>query len=92
MSLNNSECLNCALFSALQDEPRLLWVDAIYIDQSDADEKNYQVPLMHNIYQRAQSVQVWLGESSDQSEEAMKLIPTIQHTYMLHKIIQARLN
>lgn len=42
---------------------------------------------MHDIYQRAQSVQIWLGEPSGQSEGAMKLMPAIQHTYMLHKTI-----
>lgn len=56
------------LFDALQmlryhDRPRLLWIDAICINQEDAVEKSQQVPLMGQIYATACTVQVWLGEA-----------------------------
>ncbi|OCK82378.1 HET-domain-containing protein, partial [Lepidopterella palustris CBS 459.81] len=38
-----------------------LWVDALCIDQQNAEEKSRQVPLMDEIYNRAQTVHVWLG-------------------------------
>lgn len=41
--------------------PRLLWVDALCIDQDNVDERNNQVRLMPEIYRTAQSVVVWLG-------------------------------
>jgi len=42
-------------------EPRILWIDAICINQDDNDDKNYQVPLMGTIYTRATVVDIWLG-------------------------------
>lgn len=52
----------------------LLWVDAICIDQSSIEEKNQQVPLMRDIYVKAQKTLVWLGEGSEQGHLAFKLL------------------
>ena len=41
---------------------RVLWVDAISIDQSDNEEKSIQVSLMSFIYSRAEEVMIWLGD------------------------------
>ncbi len=41
--------------------PRLIWIDAICIDQSSVSEKSAQVQLMGDIYQRASFVTVWLS-------------------------------
>jgi Heterokaryon incompatibility protein (HET) len=41
---------------------RLLWADAVCIDQNNTAEKNEVVARMHNIYQDAQQVIVWLGQ------------------------------
>jgi hypothetical protein len=49
----------------LTHEPRVLWVDAICINQSNASEKNIQVPLMREIYEFASKTVVWLGEEND---------------------------
>jgi Heterokaryon incompatibility protein (HET) len=38
-----------------------LWIDAICINQADIKEKNYQVPLMAEIYLSATRVLIWLG-------------------------------
>ncbi|KUJ08242.1 heterokaryon incompatibility, partial [Mollisia scopiformis] len=40
---------------------RVLWVDAICINQRDDEEKGRQLPRMGDIYQRARSVAIWLG-------------------------------
>ena len=58
--------LTSSLDGALQrvrcvDEARLLWADAICIDQSNVDERSEQVQLMRYIYQQATEVLVWLG-------------------------------
>jgi hypothetical protein len=55
---------NAAALVALRDptEPKYLWIDAICINQEDALEKSAQVARMIKIYQKAQSVAVWLGE------------------------------
>ncbi|KAF6788732.1 HET domain-containing protein [Colletotrichum sojae] len=39
-----------------------VWVDAICIDQACGDERNAQVAMMAEIYDRASKVVVWLGE------------------------------
>jgi hypothetical protein len=38
-----------------------LWIDAICIDQEDLSERNAQVTIMGQIYQKAASVFAWLG-------------------------------
>jgi hypothetical protein len=42
--------------------PRVVWVDAICIDQKNDAEKSEQVQLMAKIYSQASKVLVWLGE------------------------------
>lgn len=54
--------------------PRVLWVDAVFINQLDILERNHQVCLMHEVYSTAYSVLVWLGEASDGSDTAMDLL------------------
>jgi hypothetical protein len=58
------------LYLALQhlryrDEDRILWVDAICIDQSNSKERGHQVNQMRTIYTRADRVLIWLGPASD---------------------------
>jgi hypothetical protein len=52
-------------------EHRILWVDAICIDQNNIEERNRQVRLMPFIYQRAQSVAVWLGPDVNNSASVL---------------------
>lgn len=40
---------------------RILWIDAICINQDDIDERNHQVGMMGDIYRKADKVPVWLG-------------------------------
>ncbi|KAK4172324.1 heterokaryon incompatibility protein-domain-containing protein [Triangularia setosa] len=40
---------------------RILWVDAVCINQEDLDERNSQVMLMGDIYSKAARTLVWLG-------------------------------
>jgi hypothetical protein len=42
-------------------EERVLWIDAICINQADVEERSRQVQLMHFIFFRAEAVIVWLG-------------------------------
>jgi hypothetical protein len=43
------------------DHDRLLWIDAICINQADHDEKSSQVQIMRDIYANALKTIVWLG-------------------------------
>jgi hypothetical protein len=52
--------------------PRIVWIDAICIDQSNNKEKEHQIQMMAEIYAKASRVVVWLGEADDSSDEAME--------------------
>jgi hypothetical protein len=60
----------------LQDHsiPRILWVDAICINQTNEKEKGHQLQFMAEIYAKASRVIVWLGKAQDNSEHALEVI------------------
>ena len=45
----------------LQDKDRLIWIDAICINQTSIQERNQEVPRMGQIYRRARHVIIWMG-------------------------------
>lgn len=49
----------------------LLWADAVCINQEDLEEKKVQIEQMRRIYQLADQVVVWLGESTPGARIAM---------------------
>jgi hypothetical protein len=59
------------------DKPRMMWIDAICINQADIQERNHQVRQMQKIYQDAEQVVVWLGESERTSGSVMRVIRAI---------------
>src|SRR6266536_906442 len=69
-------------------EQKYIWVDALCINQNDPDERSAQVLLMGEIYKRASSVIVWLGESLPETAlalgviEELERIPFSKHTEM----------
>ena len=69
--LRVTENLHAALLR-LRDPflPRILWIDAICIDQGDKGERNRQVQLMAKIYARASRVIVWLEEVAAGGDQA----------------------
>ncbi|OCL02264.1 HET-domain-containing protein [Glonium stellatum] len=58
----------------LPKDERILWVDAICIDQADRHERNMQVAMMSEIYERAEKVDVWLGDEEHDSQMALDFI------------------
>ena len=73
--LSVTENLHTALIY-LQDHQleRVLWVDAVCINQKDEDEKAKQIPYMRAIYAQADRVMVWLGEPDDNEGNALDTI------------------
>ncbi|RSM14826.1 hypothetical protein CDV31_005260 [Fusarium ambrosium] len=53
---------------------RIIWVDAICINQRDIKEKGTQVQSMAEIYAKASDVIVWLGEATPDSCQALEEI------------------
>ncbi|KAM0431395.1 hypothetical protein ACHAPT_005372 [Fusarium lateritium] len=73
----NGTCINVTanLKAALQyirrpSEPRVLWIDAICINQDDNQEKLLQVQRMGRIFSSAAHVIAWLGEPSPGLDKA----------------------
>ncbi|KLU91268.1 hypothetical protein MAPG_09789, partial [Magnaporthiopsis poae ATCC 64411] len=53
---------------------RVLWIDALCIDQKNVEEKNHQVQMMSQIYSYADSVCIWLGLDDRNTRMAIKFI------------------
>ncbi|OGM45294.1 hypothetical protein ABOM_006462 [Aspergillus bombycis] len=53
---------------------RVLWIDAICINQENLDEKSRQIPLMRTIYAQADRVIVWLGDAFEHGDTALETI------------------
>ncbi|KAK0755093.1 hypothetical protein B0T18DRAFT_400674 [Schizothecium vesticola] len=58
----------------LPDKERLLWVDAICINQADVAERSAQVRIMHRIYKTASRVLIYLGEGSVATDRAITIL------------------
>ncbi len=56
---------------------RIVWVDAICINQQDEVEKGHQVQSMARVYANATSVVVWLGEATADSDQAIETLRTV---------------
>lgn len=48
---------------------RIIWVDAICIDQADTDERTHQVGMMQYIYATAESVIIYLGDAPVEQDD-----------------------
>lgn len=57
-------------------EARILWVDAVCINQSDLKEQGEQVKRMDGIYANARKVLIWIGEEvrDQDAEDCFELI------------------
>lgn len=61
-----------------ESESRMLWVDAVCIDQENAKERGEQVEIMKQIYTRAARVLVWLGPEGDETPVALQTITKLK--------------
>jgi len=68
----------------LKDRDRVLWIDALCINQADEAERTHQVSCIGDIYREASSVIVWLGEESASSEIAMDFLELWSRDNSLH--------
>lgn len=68
--------VTAALEAALQvlrssEKARMIWIDALCINQGDIQERNRQVQLMRRIYMNAKTVRIWLDVDIDPTCAAM---------------------
>lgn len=67
-----SQNLGDALLSIRENSKfRVIWADALCINQTDKEEKSWQVQQMAYLYARAKTVISWLGPSFDDSTQAL---------------------
>ncbi|PMD62421.1 HET-domain-containing protein [Hyaloscypha bicolor E] len=60
-----------------EDEARILWIDAVCINQQDLIERSVQVGRMADIFRNAKQVDVWLGPESASSDVAVNLVHAV---------------
>ena len=63
-----------------EDRPRVLWIDAICVDQNNTAERGHQVLRMAEIYRQAIRVVIWLGPERDDSTLAMQELDALGQT------------
>lgn len=67
-----------------QDEDRVLWIDAVCIDQSNMKERGHQVTQMGEIYKEADRVIFWLGPGSYETNVFMESLQCLQRESIKH--------
>jgi hypothetical protein len=72
-------------------EPRILWVDAVCLNQKDSNEKSREIWRMLDIYTNATSVVIWLGGASDDSDRAMDHLEYLSNQYLRAPDLKKRL-
>lgn len=60
-----------------QTRSRLMWIDAVCINQGDVSERGSQVSIMADIYKLAHGVIVWLGPEQDDSAYAIEQLQSL---------------
>ncbi|KAF2169450.1 hypothetical protein M409DRAFT_52689 [Zasmidium cellare ATCC 36951] len=81
-------CEEALRYLRYEDTERVVWVDAICINQGDLAERARQVSIMRSIYSKAWQVVVWLGPASADSSLAMKWIDTVSDELAYDKSTQ----
>jgi hypothetical protein len=59
------------------DKPRIMWIDAICVNQDDLDERGEQVKRMADIYARAKQVTVWIGPAGPNTDTAIRALNSL---------------
>ncbi|KAL6904129.1 hypothetical protein GGI43DRAFT_311542 [Trichoderma evansii] len=78
------------LYLALQqlrqrDEDRILWIDAVCINQKNLKERSHQVQQMGEIYKQADRVIFWLGSGTDETNVFMRSMELLQKESIRHQ-------
>jgi hypothetical protein len=71
-------------------DPICLWVDAICINQQNVEERNHQVRLMRQIFTCASTVNIWLGERHDGTQDAFQALEVLAEGWTFTDILEDR--
>ncbi|KAG4443713.1 hypothetical protein IFR05_000802 [Cadophora sp. M221] len=80
-----------------QNTNRVLWIDAISIDQDDLNERSSQVQLMRDIYKAASGTVVWLGDELPYTDRTFDLLKSLSAGWggssdASHEVVQKRVS
>jgi hypothetical protein len=70
---------------------RIMWIDAICIDQNNKKEQGQQIQLMAEIYAKAIHVIIWLGEAEDDSDRALEEMCLVADNVLIKPLISERI-
>jgi hypothetical protein len=91
-SIHISKNLNLALKTLHKLRVLRIWVDWICINQSNVIERSNQVRLMAQVYGKAESVYVWLGEEKHESKRAFTFIPEMLKVQGFNELVTNKNN
>jgi hypothetical protein len=61
----------------LPDNDRVLWIDALCINQTDSTERGHQVGLMHKVYSNGQCNLIFLGEGDKTTARGIEIVQKV---------------
>ncbi|KAF2737685.1 HET-domain-containing protein, partial [Polyplosphaeria fusca] len=81
------------LYSALQhlrlkNEDRVLWIDAVCINQENQRERGHQVEQMSRIYSEAEEVIIWLGPATYETDVFMESLWRVEEHYLVWELVR----
>jgi hypothetical protein len=65
---------------------RILWIDAVCINQEDRAERGRQVQEMAKIYRKADRVIVWLGEGVEDGHQALQKVSDLAANHAIQDV------
>lgn len=85
------------LYEALQqlrlpDRERVIWIDALCINQNDIPERSAQVRIMSRIYAQAHHVFVWLGKDSETDTLAYEMLQRFKRAFSKDSTYEYNIN
>jgi hypothetical protein len=66
---------------------RIMWIDAICIDQNNEEEQGQQIQYMAEIYSKASHVIVWLGEAENDINRALEEIRLVAENVSIEPLV-----
>jgi hypothetical protein len=63
------------------DQERIVWIDAICINQTNNLERTQQVGIMKDIYKKAMHVVIWLGKETAEDADAFNLLSRFEELF-----------
>jgi hypothetical protein len=67
-----------------EDEDRILWIDAVCINQDEPNERGHQVQQMESIYECARQVIIWLRPAATDTDVLFDSIRALERQALSH--------